>query len=194
MQCFIQAGRLAGESRSAAVAQRLGQKIPQQGDLEYLPARRRVDDVEGLVRNAVGIEQGQQPPRSDMALHLIGGLQADASPCQRCRQQRRPVVDTQARGHPYLLALAILANKLPALVLAPVAVQTLVASKIGRMARHAVAIEVIRCGAEAVVLGQQRTGNERLILRTQGTDGGVEPSSTRSTQRGVSCRSTSSLG
>ncbi len=36
--------------------------------------------MKGLVRNAVGIEQGQQPPRCNMLLHLIGRLQADAGP------------------------------------------------------------------------------------------------------------------
>ncbi len=48
------------------------------------------------------------------------------------------------------------------------------ASKIGRMTGHAVAIEVVRGSAEAVVLGQQRTGDQRLILRAQGADGGIE--------------------
>ncbi len=105
-----------------------GQKIPQQGDFEHLPPRRRIDEVEGLGRALIATKQRQQTPRSDMLTHLFGGLQGDASPRERSRQQGWPVIDAQARGDPHLLALAILANKLPALVLPPVAVQTLVAN------------------------------------------------------------------
>lgn len=91
-----------------------------------------------------------------MVTHLFGGLQGNAGLRKRRRQQCRPVVDAQARGDPHLLALTILANKLPALILAPVAMQTLVAGEIGQMTGHAVAIEVVGRRAEAVVLAQQR--------------------------------------
>lgn len=75
--------------------QGLGQKIPQQGDLEHLTARRRIDEIEGFGRALIVAQQRQQTPRSDMALHLFGGLQGDASPRERRRQQGWPVVDAQ---------------------------------------------------------------------------------------------------
>lgn len=71
MQPFIRArAQLAG----------IRPENPQQGDLEHLSPRRRIDEVEDLGRALIAAKQRQQTPRGDMLTHLFGWLQGDASP------------------------------------------------------------------------------------------------------------------